>query len=152
VRAPRAGVIEALLVRAGDVVSPGKALGKLVPLAPPMEVVCFLAEKDRAFVRAGAAALLELDQLPYAEYGTLKAKVLRLSSDLASPLEVQEALGEGQTLHAPCVRVDLAIMDPSAAVEANVPLRSGMLMDVRFTLRRQRLITLVLEPLRKWLR
>jgi len=44
---------------------------------------------------------------------------------------------------------------PNLAVgcaRAGVPLRSGMLLQARFTLRRQRLITLVLGPLRKWLR
>ena len=152
VKAPRDGVIEALLVKPGEVVGPGKALGKLVPLGTPLGVICFLPEKDRAFVKPGDAALLELDQLPYAEYGTLRARVLRISADLASPHELQEALGEGQTLQVPSFRVELAITDARAAEQAKVPLRSGMLMEVRFTLRRQRLITLVLEPLRKWLR
>lgn len=152
VKAPLDGVIEALLVKPGEVVSPGKALGKLVPLDAPLRVVCFLAEKDRAFVKPGDAAVLELDQLPYAEYGTLGAKVLRISEDLASPHEIQEALGESRAIEAPSLRVELEITDPRAAVKAKVPLRSGMLMNVRFTLRRQRLITMVLDPLRKWLK
>jgi len=152
VRAPRDGVLEALLARPGEVVGPGKVLGRLVPLDGPLEVICFLAERHRAFVKPGAAALLELDQLPYAEFGTLKARVLRIGTDLASPQEVQEALGDGQALQAPSVRVELELTDPRAAVEAKAPLLPGMLMDVRFTLRRQRLITLVLAPLRSWLR
>ncbi len=36
--------------------------------------------------------------------------------------------------------------------EAKVKLRTGMLMNVRYTLRRQRLVTLVLDPLRRWFR
>jgi len=113
--------------------------------------VCFLPEKDRAFVKEGDAALLEMDQLPYAEFGTVRARVLRISSDLASPHELQDALGEGPALAAPSFRVELEITDAGAARKAKVPLRSGMLLNARFTLRRQRLITLVLEPLRKWL-
>jgi hypothetical protein len=31
------------------------------------------------------------------------------------------------------------------------PLRSGMLANLRYTLRRQRLVTVALEPLRRWL-
>ena len=151
VKAPRGGVIEALLVRPGEVVVPGKALGKLVPQEQPLRAVCFLAEKDRAFVKEGDAALLELDQLPYAEYGTLRARVLRVSSDLASPHELQEALGEGHSIPGPTFRVELELTEVQAAARAKVPLRSGMLLNARFTLRRQRLITLVLEPLRKWL-
>lgn len=153
VKAPRDGVIEALLVKPGEVVAPGKALGKVVPQELPLRAVCFLTEKDRAFVKAGDAVVLEMDQLPYAEYGTVRAKVLRISADLASPHEVQEALGEGHGLvDGPAFRVELEIMDAAAAKKAKVPLRSGMLMHARFTLRRQRLVTLVLEPLRKWLK
>jgi hypothetical protein len=46
----------------------------------------------------------------------------------------------------------LRLIDTRAVEKAGIPLRSGMLMNARFTLRRQRLITLVLDPLRKWLR
>ena len=150
--APQDGVVEAMLVRPGEVVQPGQPLGKLLSLDSPLRVVCFLAEKDRAFVTAGDGALLELDQLPYAEYGTLRAQVTRISDDLASPFEIREALGEHQDFTLPTFRVELRITDARAAEAARVRLRSGMLAKVRFTLRRQRLITLVLDPLRKWLR
>jgi multidrug efflux pump subunit AcrA (membrane-fusion protein) len=96
--------------------------------------------------------LLELDQLPYAEYGTVRAEVTRISEDLASPFELQEALGEGQGSAGPVFRVELRILEARAAGRAGVPLRSGMLLNARFTLRRQRLATLVLDPLRKWFR
>lgn len=152
VRAPREGIVEALLVKPGDVVGPGRPLGKVVPEGIPLRAVCFLEEKDRAFVKAGDTAVLELDQLPYAEYGTLGARVLRVSSDLASPHEVAEALGEGRALPGPAFRVELEVCDAAAARGAGVALRSGMMLQARFTLRRQRAITLLLEPLRKWLR
>jgi len=152
VRAPREGIVEALLVKPGDVVGPGRPLGKVVPEGIPLRAVCFLDEKDRAFVKAGDPAVLELEQLPYAEYGTLGARVLRISSDLASPHEVAEALGEGQGLAGPAFRVELEVTEAGAACRAGVALRSGMLLRARFTLRRQRAITLLLEPLRKWLK
>jgi hypothetical protein len=94
---------------------------------------------------------LELDQLPYGEYGTLGARVVRISDDLASPHEVTQALGDERKLDGPAFRVVLAITDQGSARNADVTLSSGMLMKVRYTLRRQRPITIVLEPLRKWL-
>ncbi len=152
IRAPEDGVVEAMMVKPGEVVQPGQAVGKLIPRGSPLQVVSFLAEKDRAFVKVGDEARLELDQLPYAEFGTLRAKVVRISDDLASPFEIQEALGENQKLDAPCLRVELEITDGKILDAAKVKLRSGMLMNVRYTLRKQRLITLVLDPLRKWFR
>lgn len=152
VTAPEDGVVEALLVKPGEVVQLGQAVGKLIPQGASLQVVSFLAEKDRAFVKPGDQVHLELDQLPYAEYGTLRAKVIRVSDDLASPFEVREAMGEDQKLEAPSYRVELEIADMNALDAARVKLRTGMLMNVRYTLRRQRLITLVLDPLRRWFR
>jgi multidrug resistance efflux pump len=151
VRAPEDGVVEALSARVGEVVQAGQPVGKIVPSESPLHVVSFLAERDRAFAKAGDDVQLELDQLPHAEYGTLRARVVRIGGDLASPQEIREALGEDQKIGGPSYRVELEITDASAAEAAKVQLRTGTLMDVRYTLRRQRLITLVFSPLRKWL-
>jgi multidrug resistance efflux pump len=150
--APEDGTVEAMLVRPGEVVKTGQALCKLIPQHGPLEVVAFLEEKDRAFVRLGDDVRLELDQLPYAEYGTVRARIERISDDLASAFEIHEALGDNPFPNVPTFRVELRLTDTRAVEKAGIPLRSGMLMNARFTLRRQRLITLVLDPLRKWLR
>jgi multidrug resistance efflux pump len=145
-------MVEAMLVKPGEVIKTGQALCKLIPQKAPLEVVAFLEEKDRAFVRLGDEVRLELDQLPYAEYGTLRARIERVSDDLASVFELREALGDNLLPNVPTFRVALRLTDTRAVEKAGIPLRSGMLMNARFTLRRQRLITLVLDPLRKWLR
>ena len=150
--APQAGTIEALLVKPGDDVRPGQVLAKLVPVDAPLHVISFLPEKDRAFVRVGDEVRLELDQLPYGEYGTLGARVIRIGDDLASAQEVEQALGDVRGLSAPTFPVTLEITEARAADAAGVRLRSGMLMQVRYTLRRQRPITIALDPVRKWLR
>lgn len=150
--APQDGVLEAMLVRPGEHVQPEQVVAKLLPLESRLHVVSFLAEKDRAFVKEGQEVQLELHQLPYAEYGTLKARIKRISDDLASPFEVREAFGDDLKLEASSYRVELDITDTQAIEKANTQLRTGMLMNVRYTLRRQRLITLVMDPLRRWFR
>jgi membrane fusion protein len=150
--APEDSVVEAMLVKPGELVRAGQALCKLIPRHAPLHVVTFLEEKDRAFVKPGDEVQLELDQLPYAEYGTLRARVERISDDLASRFELHEALGDTPLPNLPTFRIELRITDARAVAKAGIPLRSGMLLNARFTLRRQRLITLVLDPLRKWLR
>jgi len=152
IQAPEGGRVEAMLVKPGEAVRAGQALCKLIPRNASLEVVAFLEEKDRAFVRPGDAVRLELDQLPYAEYGTVAARVERISDDLASAFEIREALGDNPFPNVPAFRVELDLTDTRTVQKAGIPLRSGMLMNARFTLRRQRLITLVLDPLRKWLR
>lgn len=150
IQAPEEGTVEALLVKEGEVIQAGQAVGKIVPVESPLHVVSFLAEKDRAFVKPGDLVHLELDQLPHAEYGTLQARVVRIGDDLASPSEVVEAIGEGQRLEAPSYRVELDITDARPAEAAGVKLRTGSLLSARFTLRHQRLVTMVLNPLRRW--
>lgn len=150
--APEDGTVEALLPKVGDVVQAGQVVGRIVPVDSPLQAVSFLPEKDRAFAKPGDEVHLELDQLPHAEYGTLRARIVRIGDDLASPSEIRDALGDGQRLDAPSYRVELQITDAHAADAAGVKLRTGTLLDARFTLRRQRLVTLVLSPLRAWFR
>ncbi|HTP49742.1 MAG TPA: HlyD family efflux transporter periplasmic adaptor subunit [Anaeromyxobacteraceae bacterium] len=150
--APEDGTVEALLVRVGETVQAGQVVGKLIPQGSPIEVVSFLAERDRAFVKVGDEVHLELDQLPHAEYGTLRARVVRIGDDLASPAEVHDALGEEQKLDGPSYRVELEITDTGPADAAQVKLRTGTLMNVRYTLRRQKLATLLFNPLERWMR
>jgi multidrug resistance efflux pump len=148
--APEDGTVDAL-VRAGEVVQPGQVVGKLVPVDSRLQVVSFLAERDRAFAKPGDAVELELDQLPHAQYGTVRGRITRIGDDLASAAELREAFGDDAKVP-PSYRVEIEITDASAAVNAHVKLRTGGLMDVRFTLRRQRLVTLVLKPLERWFR
>jgi len=150
IQAPGAGTVEAL-VKPGEVVQPGQVVGKLVPVDSPLQVVSFLPERDRAFAKPGDEVHLELDQLPHAQYGTLRARVARISDDLASPAEIREAIGEEQKVVPPSYRVELEITDASAVEAAHVKLRTGALLNARFTLRRQRVVTLILKPLERWL-
>ncbi len=149
--APVDGFLEAFVARPGDLLVPGQTVAKLIPEDSPLHVVAFLAEKDRAFVKSGDTVLLELESYPFTEFGTVKGYVVRISSDLASPHEVQEALGEGGRLEYPAYRVEIQLTEERPKSLKDVKLRAGMLLNARFTLRRQRLITVVLEPLRRWL-
>ncbi|HVI93035.1 MAG TPA: HlyD family efflux transporter periplasmic adaptor subunit [Anaeromyxobacter sp.] len=149
IEAPEAGTVDAVVVREGEVVQAGQMIGKLVPGESTLHVVSFLAERDRAFVKPGDEAQLELDQLPHAQYGTLRARVVRIGDDLASASEIRDALGDIK-VDAPSYRVELDVTDAGAADAAHVKLRTGTLMNVRYTLRRERLATLVLSPLKRW--
>lgn len=144
VTAPASGTVEAILLRRGDFIRSGQLIGKLLPDGAPLQVVSFVPEKDRAFVHPGDTALLELDQFPYTEFGTVKARVARVSSDLASRYELEEAMGEQTKLDAPSYRVELQLL-PSTTREIRI--KPGMLLHVRLTLRRQRLISMLFEPL-----
>jgi multidrug resistance efflux pump len=150
--APQAGYMEAVLVRPGDQVAVGAPVGKLLPSRLPSQIVSFLPEKDRAFVRTGQLVRVEVDQLPYSEFGPLTARIGYISQDLASPYEVRDAFGESVQVPGPTFRVELEFSQTDTLNQVASMLRPGMLGDVRYTLRRRRIITLVLDPLLRWWR
>lgn len=148
VETPVAGTIEGLVVRRGDVVHAGQTLAKLMPDAAALHIVAFLPERDRAFVHPGSIAQLELDQYPYAEFGTIPARVTRVGADLSSSYEMREAFGDSAKDEGGAhFRVELEVARKDLRA---VPLRPGMMLHVRLTLRRQRVLPLLFAPLARW--
>jgi multidrug resistance efflux pump len=147
VRAPSAGRVEGLDARIGDQVQLGQPLVTLVPVTPPTQVVVFAEDRDRAFLRIGSAARLEVDQLPMAEFGVLTGKVSAIGAHFASLRERQTTLGEEPTSPTPCYRVEVQLAQTAKNRRLLERLTSGALVSARFSLRQRRLITLVLEPL-----
>lgn len=149
--APRAGVVEAIVVRPGELVQPGSVVARLVPDAAPSEVVAFIAERDRAFLTTGAAAHIDIRQLPSGEFGALRGRVSRIGTDLVGAAEWRDVMGDAVMPPQPLYRVEIKPEQGARMAQLQPWLRAGMQADVRFTLRERRIITLVLEPLRKWL-
>ncbi len=149
------GVVEGLQVNPGDSIQVGDELGRVVPDAGPLEVVAFLPERHQAFVKGGNEAYLEIDQLPYGEFGSAKARVKRVARSAATPREIQAVLGsQGAPALVPegvVVRVELDILDQRPAQKAGVRLVPGMRTQVRFQIRRQSLMAMLAAPLRRWI-
>jgi hypothetical protein len=133
------------MVSADDVVA------RLIPDGTPLTVVSFVPERDRAFLAIGATARIEVDQLPSAEFGAINGRITRIGSDVASAAELREALGDHAQVAGPMVRVELTVTDDAQRQKLLPHLRAGSLVGVRYTLRRRRVITLIVEPLRHFL-
>ena len=150
VRAPRSGRLEAMIAKVGDTVAIGTPIARLIPEGAPRQVVVFLPEADRAFLHEGAEVRVELDQLPLGEFGSLRGSVTRIASDLATPAELAEALGETK-VDGPTYRIELEIKNSETVEKLDKLLRPGSLVTARFVLRTRRLATLIFEPLKSFL-
>ncbi len=150
VLAPVDGFLEAFVAKNGDLLQPGQTIAKLIPAGSPLVILAFVAEKDRAYLQPGQEVSLEMEAYPYAEFGTLKGRIERIGSDLASPHEVREALGEDAKLETPSFRMEISLQDHRPRRLQGVKLRPGMLLQARYTLRRSSILTMVLEPLKRW--
>jgi len=151
IRAPRAGVVEALSVKPRERIEVGALLAKLVAAGPVTEVAVFLPERDRAFVKRGQRVRIELDRLPMEEFGVLHARVTEVADEMADRAELLDTLGQVDDSMAHVHRVDLVLEADARSRSLQSRLRSGALLSARFALRERRLLALLFDPLRRWL-
>ena len=80
--APVSGTVQQLAVHtSGGVVTPAQALMVLVPDDAEVMVEVAIENKDIGFVRPGQLAEIKLETFPFTRYGTLPARVERVSAD-----------------------------------------------------------------------
>lgn len=149
-RAPVAGTVEGIVAKVGESIQAGVPLARILPSDSPLRVVSLVLEPDRPFIKPGDPVALELDAYPYAEFGTLEGRVVRLGQDLATPQEIEEAFGIQKSGLEPAYRVEIEVLPHRPKGLEGVSMRPGMLLQARFVLRRQRLLALVFNPLAKW--
>lgn len=151
VRAPIEGIIGSISARPGDPLSPGAPLGSVVEIGAPRMVVAYVPERDRAFIEAESRVRVEVDQLPIWEFPALRGRVIHVASEIASERDLRDTLGDQARVDAPQYRVEIELERDEAYTELQRRLRPESLASVRFTLRQRRIITILFEPLYRWL-
>jgi hypothetical protein len=111
-------------------------------------MVGFVPSREIAFVAAGAPATVEVQSLPVSEFGLGKARVSRVSTDVATAAEVQATLGEAPT--GSVVRVELELVASESSAQMDAHLRSGDRVKIRLHRRERRLITLLFDFVKRW--
>jgi HlyD family secretion protein len=151
VLAPRAGRVDSVVVKSGDTLTPGTAVARILPLDAPLQVVAFAPDADRGFLESGMEARVELDQFPPSEFGWVSVKVARVSSDLASKAEVKNAFGDftNEETTGPVHGVTFNLVPGQTSAELRTRVGAGSMVTARYVLRRERLIFLLSEPLRR---
>lgn len=80
--APVAGTVQQLAVHTeGGVVTPAQALMIIVPRNAEVTAEVVIDNKDIGFVQAGQLAAIKLETFPFTRYGTISAKVARMTAD-----------------------------------------------------------------------
>jgi multidrug resistance efflux pump len=148
IRAPVAGRVESLQVTQGQVVGAGAVLARIVPDGAVTSAVVFAPAKDASFLVEGLAANLEFASLPVSEFGKTKARVTRVSKDVASAEEIASALGRSSD--EPVIRVELELVHSEQLTRVQDKLRSGERLTARLNTRDRRMIAMLFDFLRKW--
>ena len=122
IRAPKKGVITVKGVEPGEVVAPGQTLAILVDMSR-LELRVFIAEKDLAKIKVGAAARVRVDSFPQRHFD---ARVSRIE---------QEAQFTPREVHMPDERsrmvfgVVLSLSNPDGALKPGMPADAWILWD-----------------------
>ncbi len=152
VRSPVEGYLEGMVLKPGESVQAGRPVARIVPVHDPLRVVVFIPEKDRPFLSPGDPVTIQLDAFPFLEFGALQGRIHRIAQDLANPYEVEEAFGSPRLLPGPAFRMEVDLGPGRPKSMGSILLRPGMLLQVRYAVRRQRLISVLIQPLERWLR
>ncbi len=159
VRAPRSGVVTAVLAAAGDSVTPSAALASLLPEGAKMQAQLFAPSSAVGFLRPAQAVQLRYQAFPYQKFGHHPGQVLQVSrtplqaAELASlPLSagaVPGANADGASPPAePLYRITVALDEQTVqAYGVAQPLVAGMQLEADVLLDRRRLIEWIFEPL-----
>ncbi|NDG02960.1 MAG: HlyD family efflux transporter periplasmic adaptor subunit [Synechococcaceae bacterium WBB_34_004] len=120
----------------GYAVAPNEPLLKIVPL-DKLQAKVYVTSKDIGFVKVGQFSEVRLDSYPFTEFGSIKGRVKRISTDSLPPDEQN-----------PQPRFPVLIKLDQQKLEKNgrsYDLKSGETLSANLVLREKRVITLLTD-------
>jgi hemolysin D len=162
--APIDGVVQQMAVTTvGQVVTTGEQLIVLTPNGGKLQAEALVANLDIGFVKIGQEAVIKVDAFPFARFGELHGKVVKIASAAIAEQEAKRALanatyaanaappppasgpGQPESFVFP-VTVDLD--ETAMKIEhAMIPLTPGMTVTVEIKTDSRRVIDYLLSPL-----
>ena len=137
---PVAGTVLAFnVVNTGKVVQPGETVAEIAPKNAPLVLSAVLPDRDAGFVEKGMTAQVKLDAYSYQDYGVIPGKVIGISADAKK----DEQLGSVYQ-----VKIELD-RDYVSDRSKKIVFKPGQTATAEIVIRRQRIIDVLLDPIRK---
>ncbi len=138
--APVSGVVSMLEIsNAGEVLQPGQTVAHIAPSTSPLVLAALLPSDQAGLVAVDMPVKMKFDAFPYQDFGIVTGHVLSISPDA----QVDETMG---TVYRVDISLDTTDIDHNGVA---IPLRAGQTATAEIVVREQRIISLVLEPIRK---
>ncbi|PSF31391.1 secretion protein HlyD [Aphanothece hegewaldii CCALA 016] len=139
-KAPVSGVVLSLEdINPGEVIDAGKIVAEVAPNNVPLVLSAVLPNREAGFVKLGMPVQIKLDAYPYQDYGIVAGTVTKVSEDT----KPDEKLGQ-------VYRVEVQLeADHITEKHQQVRFKAGQTATADIITRRQRIIDVVLEPIRK---
>lgn len=139
-RAPVAGIVQQLAIHSvGGVVTEAQPLMVIVPDAAGLSVEANLDNRDIGFVEVGQSAQIKLETFPYTRYGTVAARVQRVTADAVVDEKRGAVFPATLALAADALDVDGRVARLSPGMNVTVEIKTG----------RRRVIEYLLSPIQK---
>jgi hemolysin D len=159
-RSPIDGTVQSsVLTAAGQVLTAGDLVMKIVPKNPTLEIECYVPNREIGFIREGQSAAVKVEAFPFNRYGALDAVVVRVARDSIPVPDAAQVEGmvtrtssgplEGaQAVQGLVFPVTLKINRSLKGLEgAEAALSPGMAVNVEIATGRRRIIDYILAPL-----
>jgi hypothetical protein len=144
--APVSGVVDALSIDVGDVLTAGVVVAKVVPDTSEQVGYMAIEGKHRAQLGPGRKVRLKLDEHPSEEAGFGSASVRRISSDAIDPALSDPLLAAtAADPSVPMYQLELEL--EAMPTRADGEFVNGMTFTGEVVLRQQRIIALLFPPL-----
>jgi adhesin transport system membrane fusion protein len=143
-KAPVYGIVNKINVTTiGAVVQPGAAIMDIVPLDDTLLVEAKIRPQDIAFIRPNQDAVVKLSAYEATVYGSLKAKVERISADAIE--EKADKGDKSETFYRVIVRTDKNYLGTQAHP---LPIIPGMVATVEILTGHKTVLDYVMKPAR----
>lgn len=138
--APCDGVVLSLdIENQGEVVQLGQTIAEVAPQDAPLILSAVLPSRDAGLIETGMPVNVKLDAFPYQDYGIVSGTVLAISPNAKN----NEQMGV-------VYEVDIALEKDYVMHEnAPVTLQAGQTANAEIVVRRQRILELILDPIRQ---
>ncbi|BBD81057.1 HlyD family efflux transporter periplasmic adaptor subunit [Aerosticca soli] len=145
-RAPRDGVVSAVLFKEGQMVSAGQPLLSLLPAGATLQAQLLVPSRAIGFIAPGNRVVLRYQAFPYQKFGQQYGRVDDVSRSALAPSEVAALVGE--QAKEPLYRVQVALDSQRVMAYGKAePVKPGMAVEADILMERRRLIEWVFEPL-----
>lgn len=123
----------------GEMVQPGQTVAEIAPHDTPLVLSAALPSREAGLITEGMAVNVKFDAFPYQDYGVVSGTVVSIAPDT----KANEQLGA-------VYDVDVSL-DQDYVIHDNqeVELRPGQTASAEIIVRRQRILDLLLDPIRQ---
>lgn len=145
-RAPRDGIVSAVLPKPGQMVGAGQALLSILPAGSGLEAQLLVSSRAIGFVEPGSRVVLRYEAFPYQKFGQQYGRVTDVSRSALGTADLAALIG--QEGHQPLYRVQVALDRQFVlAYGKRESVKPGMSLEADILMDRRSLLEWVFEPL-----